>query len=263
MDNEQGVGHKAPEAREAMKAEIVVFPDADALAHEAAQRFVALVREAAASRGRFSVALSGGSTPGTLYRLLAEEPYRGQIPWAEVHLFWGDERCVPPDDPGSNYRLAEETLIARVPIPPGNVHRVRGELDPEEAARVYARELRDFFCGPRPRFDLVLLGLGEDGHTASLFPGSPVLDETARLAAAEEAHYQDRPAHRVTLTLPVLNAARHVLFLITGGAKAGIVQTVLEGEPGRLPAQRIRPIAGQLTWLLDAAAASQLKEIDA
>jgi 6-phosphogluconolactonase len=263
MGGGQGIRHKAPEARGAMEAEIVVLPHASAVAHEAVQRFVALAREAAASRGRFSVALSGGSTPGTMYRLLAEEPYQGQIPWAKVHLFWGDERCVPPDDPGSNYRLAEETLIARVPIPAGNIHRVRGELDPGEAARSYVRELRDFFCGPQPRFDLVLLGLGEDGHTASLFPGSAVLDETTRLAVAVEAHYQDRPAYRVTLTLPVLNAARQILFLITGSAKAGIVQAALEGKPGCLPAQRIRPSAGQLTWLLDAAAASQLKEIDA
>ena len=241
-----------------MEAEIVVLPDAEALAHAAAQRFSALAREAADSRHRFSVALSGGSTPGALYRLLADEPYRGQVPWAEVHLFWGDERCVPPDDPGSSYRLAQETMIARVPIPPGNVHRVHGELDPQEAAQVYARDLGDFFRGSWPQFDLVLLGLGEDGHTASLFPGSPALHETARLAVAVEAHYQDRPAPRVTLTLPVLNAARQVLFLVTGSAKAGIVQAVLE-DPGRhLPAQMVQPLAGQFTWLLDRAAASQL-----
>jgi len=238
-----------------MDAEIVILPDPEAVAHEAARRFVALSRAAAGSRGRFSVALSGGSTPGQLYRLLAEEPYNAQIPWAEVHLFWGDERCVPPGDPGSNYILAQETLISRVPIPPGNIHRVRGELEPGRAARAYEQELQDFFCGPRARFDLVLLGLGEDGHTASLFPASPVLAETGRLVAAATAAYQDRPAQRVTLTLPAINSARQVLFLVTGSAKAGVVQSIVEGTDKQLPARQIQPVAGQLSWLLDAEAA--------
>jgi 6-phosphogluconolactonase len=176
----------------------------------------------------------------------------------QVHLFWGDERCVPPDDPGSNYRLAEEALIAHVPIPPENVNRVRGELKAGVAAQAYENQLQDFFCGPRPRFDLVLLGLGEDGHTASLFPGSPLLDEKVRLVAPATASYQDRPAQRVTLTLPAINTARQVLFLVAGGAKAEIVQAVIEGPAGRYPAQRIQPTAGQLTWLVDAAAASRL-----
>jgi 6-phosphogluconolactonase len=241
-----------------MDAEITVVSDPEALAREAARRFKKLVLEAAGSRGRFSVALSGGSTPGALYRLLAEEPYRGQIPWENVHLFWGDERCVPPDDPGSNYRLANEALIAHVPIPPENVHRLHGELEPAAAARAYDRDLRDFFCGPRPRFDLVLLGLGSDGHTASLFPGSDALRKTERLAVAVRAHYHDRPAQRVTLTLPSINSARQVLFLVAGRAKAEIVQAVLEGSAGRFPAQQVRPTAGQLTWLLDAGAGGQL-----
>lgn len=238
-----------------MDAEIVVMPDPEALAREAVQRFNKLALEAVESRGRFSVALSGGSTPEALYRLLAEEPYRGQIPWEQVHLFWGDERCVSPDDPGSNFRLANRAFIAHVPIPPENIHRVRGELEPQVAARAYERELHDFFCGPRPRFDLVLLGLGGDGHTASLFPGSSTLDETERLAVAVEAHYQDRPTQRVTLTLPAINTARHILFLVTGSAKAEIVHAVLDGPPARFPAQRILPLAGQLTWLMDEEAA--------
>ena len=238
-----------------MDAEFVILPDPEALAHEAARRFVDLSREASGSRGRFSVVLSGGSTPGHLYRLLAGEPYRGQVPWGEVHLFWGDERCVPPGDPGSNYLLASETLISHVPIPSGNVHRVRGELEPERAARAYERALQDFFCGPHTRFDLVLLGLGEDGHTASLFPGSPVLAETERLVAVASAVYQDRPAQRVTLTLPAINSARQILFLVTGRAKAAVVQSIVEGSGERLPAQRIQPAAGGLTWLLDAEAA--------
>jgi 6-phosphogluconolactonase len=189
---------------------------------------------------------------------LAEEPYREQMPWDAHHLFWGDERCVPPDNPGSNYRLAYEALLSRVPIPPDHVHRVLGELEPQAAARAYERTLADFFCGPHARFDLILLGLGSDGHTASLFPGSAALENRDRLALAVEAFYQDRPAHRVTLGLAALNAARQILFLVTGRDKAGIVQSTLEGSEGLLPAQRVRPLAGQLTWLLDAEAASQL-----
>lgn len=242
-----------------MDAEIVVVPDAEALAREAAQRFVDLAREAAGSRGRFTVALSGGSTPGRLFRLLAEEPYRVQIPWEEVYLFWADERCVPPEDAGSNYGLVEEALITHVPIPAENVHRVRGELEPGMAARAYDNRLQDFFCGPRPRFDLVLLGLGKDGHTASLFPGSPLLEERERLAAPAMATTPDRPAERVTLTLPAINTARQVLFLVAGEAKAEVVQAVIEGPAGRYPAQQIQPTAGQLTWLLDAEAASRLR----
>jgi 6-phosphogluconolactonase len=241
------------------KAEVTVLVDPEALARQAAQRFAELAREAAASRGRFSVALSGGSSPGKLYKLLAREPYRTQIPWDQVHLFWGDERCVPPDDPGSNYHLAEGALISQVPIPAENVHRMRGELEPGAAARAYDRELQDFFCGPRPRFDLVLLGLGEDGHTASLFPGSPLLDEAERLVAPATAVYQNRPAQRMTLTLPAINAARQVLFLVTGSTKAQIVRAAVKDPAGQLPAQRIQPTAGRLTWLLDAPAASALR----
>ena len=239
-------------------ADLVIVPDPQALAAEAAQRIAHLALDAAGARGRFSLALSGGSPPGALYRLLAEEPYRTRIPWAQVHLFWADERCVPPDDPGSNYRLAYEALIARVPIPAANVHRVRGELDPQAAARSYDRELRRFFGGPRPRVDLILLGLGSDRPTASLFPGSEALEETERLAVATTAVYDNRPAGRVTLTLPALNAARQVLFLVSGPAKAGIVRAVLADAEGQTPARRVRPVAGQLVWLLDAAAAARL-----
>ncbi|MGD8902727.1 MAG: 6-phosphogluconolactonase [Anaerolineae bacterium] len=238
-----------------MDAEIAILPDPDALAHEAARRFVALAREAAGSRGRFSVALSGGSTPGRLYRLLAEEPYRDQIPWEDVHLFWGDERCVPEGEADTNFSLADEALISRVPVPPENVHLVRGDLAPEGAARAYDLEVQDFFCGPHARFDLILLGLGEDGHTASLFPGSPALAERKRLIAAATAEYKDRPTQRVTLTLTAINSARQVLFLVSGGAKAAIVQSALEGTGQDLPARQVQPVAGRLTWLLDAEAA--------
>jgi 6-phosphogluconolactonase len=243
-----------------MDREIIVVPDARAVAREAANRFASQIAEAVQSRGRFSVALCGGSTPRGLYRLLADERYRGEVPWHRVHVFWGDERCVPPDDPDSNYRLAYETLLSHVPIPLENVYRIQGELKPAAAARTYDRAVVEFFCGPRPRFDLVLLGLGSDGHTASLSPGSAALDETERLAVPATAVYQDRPAERVTLTLPVINGAREVLFLVTGEEKAEIVQAVLEDPSRNLPAQRVQPVAGQLTWLLDAAAASRLQE---
>jgi len=176
-----------------------------------------------------------------------------------VHVFWGDERCVPPGHPDSNYRVAREALLDRVPLPAGNVHRIRCEQKPEQAAQAYAAKLRAFFDAPWPRFDLILLGLGNDGHTASLFPGSAALHEIERPIVAVTAHYQDRPAYRVTLTPPAISAARHVLFLVTGVAKTEIMRAVLEDPKAQFPAQRICPTDGQLTWLVDAAAAGQLK----
>jgi len=240
-------------------AETWTYPDATSLARAAAEHFVTLAAEAIAARGRFAVALSGGSTPYVTYTLVASDEFAARVDWPRVHVFWGDERCVPPDHPESNFRLAEEALLSRVPIPPDNVHRVRGELEPEVAAQAYAAELRTFFGAQWPRFDLVLLGMGDDGHTASLFPGSAALHETARSVVAVTAHYQDRPAYRVTLTTPAINAAWRVLFLIAGVSKADIVQAVLEGPDGRFPAQEICPTSGHLTWLMDAAAASKLK----
>ena len=218
----------------------LVYPDADHLARAAAEGFVAL---------------AGGSTPRAAYALLAAE----EVDWSRVHVFWGDERCVPPDHPDSNYRLAREALLDHVSLPAGNVHRMRGEMEPEAAAQAYAAELRAFFGTQWPSFDLVLLGMGNDGHIASLFPGSAALRETARPVVAVTAEYQDRPAHRVTLTLPAINAARQVLFLVTGAAKAETLWAVLEGPAERFPAQLIRPTSGQLTWLVDTAAASRLK----
>jgi len=237
---------------------VLVLPDAGALARAAAGRFVNVAARAVRTRGRFSAALSGGSTPGALYRWLAGDACRDRIPWNSVHLFWGDERCVPPDDPGSNYRLARETLVAHVPIPDANVHRVQTELDPDAAACAYAEALQGFFGSPWPRFDLVLLGLGGDGHVASLFPGSAALHETGRPVIAVTAQYEDRPARRVTLTLPAINSARQVLFLVSGEAKAGILHAVLESPASQLPARLVHPTAGRLTWLVDAAAARRL-----
>ncbi len=241
-----------------MNDKIVLLPDADSLAAAAADRLVSLGSSAIVERGRFSVALAGGSTPRRMYALLATERYASSLDWLHVHFFWGDERCVPPDHPGSNYHMAREVLLDHLPVSEANVHRVRGELEPTAAAQLYAEDLQAFFGAPWPAFDLVLLGLGNDGHTASLFPGSSVLEERKRAAVAVTANYQDRPAHRVTLTFPAINAARQVLFLVSGASKAGIVAAVLEGSPGRYPAQGVRPGSGRLGWMLDAPAATHL-----
>jgi 6-phosphogluconolactonase len=245
---------------EGVDRQVAVLPDLAALSEEAARRIIKQARGAVASRGRFTVALSGGSTPEGAYRLLAQVQYGSQVPWDGVHLFWGDERCVPPDEAGSNYRLAYQAFIAEVPIPAENVHRIRGELSPPAAALAARREMEDFFCGPLPRFDLVLLGLGTDGHTASLFPGSDALEVVGDMAVAVEAQYEGRPAQRVTLTLPAINGARQVLFLVSGEDKSGIVAQVLGSGGGSLPAERVRPTAGELVWLLDEAAANSLVE---
>jgi 6-phosphogluconolactonase len=237
---------------------ITIEPDAQQVALTAAERIVAWAGQAIEERGRFTIALAGGSTPKATYQRLARQPHRDRIVWSQVHAFWGDERCVPPESADSNYGVAHKALLSRVPIPDRNVHRMKGELPAERAAQAYAEELRRFFGTAWPRFDLVLLGMGTDGHTASLFPGSPVLDEGERSVVAVTADYQDRPACRVTLTPVAINAARVVMFMVTGAPKAAMVRHVLEGRPGSLPAQRIQPIDGELHWLLDAAAAGRL-----
>ena len=247
----------------AAEPEILVAPDLRELSREAAARFRRVAADRVAAAGRFSVALSGGSTPRALYRLLGEPPFREAIDWPRVHLFWGDERFVPPDHADSNYRLAREAFISRVPIPSGNVHPMPTEAaDPNAAAAQYEETLRRFLAVPEgewPRFDLILLGLGADGHTASLFPGSPLLDEHRRLVAA--AHVPKLDAWRLTLTPPALRGARHVVFLVSGSDKASVLREVVEGpyDPHRLPAQLVQPEKGDLTWLVDEAAASLLR----
>jgi len=244
------------------KPQTVVQPSLEALSREAAARFQWLAEESITAAGRFSVALSGGSTPLVLYRSLAEPPFREAIGWSRVHLFWGDERFVPADHPDSNYRAAQEVFVSRLPIPAENVHPIpTGPADPESAAAQYEDTLRRFFSlseADMPRFDLVLLGLGPDGHTASLFPGSPALDEHKRLVVA--AYVPKLATWRITLTPPVLRGASNVTFLVAGPDKAAILQDVLEGpyDPHRLPAQLVRPEEGTLTWLVDEAAACLL-----
>src|SRR2546430_4372299 len=195
--------------------EIIICGDTDELNRKAAERFVLLANEAAAKAGRFTAALSGGSTPRTLYSLLAMPDYKESIPWSQVHLFWGDERCVPPDHQDSNYRMAREALLSKITIPTDNVHRMAGEKEPQVAAVEYEEQLRKLFQPPPgalPHFDLILLGLGEDGHTVSLFPGSEALDEQERLVIAP--YIEKLQTHRITLSLPVINEAAVILFLV-------------------------------------------------
>jgi 6-phosphogluconolactonase len=242
------------------------FPTTDALMAGAAERFVSAATRAIHESGRFVVALAGGSTPKRLYALLTTPAHAGRIDWSRTHLFWGDERAVPPDDPGSNYRMTREVLLDRVPVPQANVHRIRGEDVPAEAAAAYERELRQTFAtpagppsrAPGRRFDLVLLGMGDNGHTASLFPGLAAVREKERWVVAE--HVPEVSMWRITLTPPVLNAAAHVVFLVSGAEKAAMLQRVLAGpsEPDVLPAQAIAPSDGTLDWLVDTAAAARL-----
>lgn len=238
----------------------------------AAEILDGLARAAGAGRP-FRVALAGGRTPRGVYERLAARAgataaetaatEAGPTPdWSRMHVFWGDERVVPPDHPESNYRMARESLLSRVPIPEAQVHRVQAELpDPDDAAEAYERTIREAFHltpGEWPRFDLVLLGLGEDGHVASLFPGSTALAERRRLAVAPQV--ERLGARRVTLTLPVINHAACVLFLVSGGGKAAILRAVLRGEDGldRYPAQLVRPRNGSVLWLADRDAAARL-----
>ena len=245
-----------------MKEDLRIFKDSKALSVAATEICIQSAAQAVKERNRFLVALSGGSTPSGLYRILASEPHRSRIDWKKTFVFWGDERCVRPEEEGSNYHQAYEMLLSQVPIPEGNIERIKGELEPAEASQDYARILKAYAAPGMdwPRFDLVWLGMGEDGHTASLFPGSPVEASSPTLAVT--AHYQGRPAKRVTLTPLALNSARLIVFLATGAAKAATLKTVLGNafQPELFPAQRIRPQEGKVIWLVDEAAGSQISQ---
>lgn len=243
--------------------EIQVLPDPAAVAAEAAERVVRAADEAIALAGRFSFVLAGGSTPKALYELLSSEPYRGRIDWANVEVYFGDERTVPPDHLDSNYRMAREAMLSKVPIPDDNVYRMRGEIDPDEAAKEYGLMLKEKFSSSTSRQagngetgpDLVLLGMGDDGHTASLFPGTLALRETNHRAFANPVPQLNTT--RLTMTAPLLNRGREVILTVTGANKAKRLAEVLEGprDPERLPVQLIAPENGKLTWLIDTAAA--------
>ena len=249
----------------AAPAAVKIATTPTALAELAAAEFVQAALAAVRQSGRFSVALAGGSTPVALYRLLARRGHLvppGPLPWGQIHLFWGDERHVPPAHPDSNFGAAEAALLDAVAIPPANVHRIHGELaDARAAAELYEQEIRGHFAlAPEdwPRFDLILLGLGADGHTASLFPASAALAERDRIAV--DNWVEKLGASRITLTLPAINAAARVLFLVAGADKAAAVARVLAGpvDGAALPAQAVKPIDGTVLWLLDRAAAAEL-----
>lgn len=257
--------------------EILVLPDRAALARLAAARFVSLAQNALRVDAKFSVALSGGSTPRDLYALLATHEFSSRVDWSQTHLFWSDERAVPPDNPDSNFKMANDTLISHVPIPPENVHRIHAEIAPDAAAAEYEAEIDQFFSSSRkagepgsrieadgtagsdwtPRFDLILLGLGTDAHTASLFPHTPALGETSNWVTAQ--YVEKLNTHRITFTPRLINAAGSIFFLVAGADKADAVRAVLFGKysPEDFPAQLVRAKEGKVTWLLDQAASGK------
>jgi 6-phosphogluconolactonase len=237
---------------------IKTYPDAETLAREAAYHFIECANEAIAEHDRFSVALSGGSTPKALYKTLATVELVPRIDWEKVFVFWGDERCVAPNHEDSNYRMAFDLMLRHLPVPVKQIYRMEGELEPKEAAKAYEARLKKFFQQNIPRFDLILLGLGDDGHTASLFPGTKALEETKKWVTAN--YVRKLSAWRLTLTAWTINQAANVTFLVSGESKAEALQRVLAGryDPNEIPAQLIRPERGQLRWLMDRAAATLL-----
>jgi 6-phosphogluconolactonase len=244
-------------------AEVRVLPDSAALSRAAADEFLRAARHAIDKEGRFTVALSGGSTPKAIFGLLAfdEAESRTKLAWNKVQIFFGDERHVPPDHPDSNYRMASEALLSKVPVPPANLHRVHAELDAARAAVEYENEIRAVFrsgAGEVPRFDLIMLGMGPDGHTASLFPASAALKEQTALVCA--SWVEKFNSHRITFTYPLLNSAAEVMFVACGADKAEMLRNVLRGAPSgqAYPAQDVRPASGRLLWLVDEAAAGKL-----
>ncbi len=243
-----------------LDAQVRTFSDPEALSRAAADLFITLAKQHIAAAGRFTVALSGGSSPKQLYSLLGSPSYRESVPWSQVYFFWADERCVPPGHPESNYKLAFDTFLSLIPLPGANIHRIKGEEGPVAAAQSYEEDLKNFFIGPGvPAFDLIMLGVGEDGHTASLFPGSLLLQETSRVAVP--VHLERLKRDRVTLTLPVLNHATRVIFLASGRAKADVVCEILdENNARRYPAGLVRPVNGEVTWFIDREAAEKLSK---
>jgi 6-phosphogluconolactonase len=250
-----------------LKIEYFVEADAAALAARAARHFIEAAEAAVAARGVARIAISGGSTPKVAFGMLADPalPWLKRMPWDKLDLYWVDERCVPPDHADSNYRMTREAMLDHVPLAPAQIHRMEGELEPEVAAARYESELRNGFRlegAETPRFDIVQLGMGPDGHTASLFPHTAALGEMSRLAVAN--HVQNKDAWRITLTRPVINRGASVFFLIGGADKAQVLKEVMMGprDPERLPSQLIQPSGGILTLLLDKAAAALLPATD-
>jgi 6-phosphogluconolactonase len=234
-----------------MTTTIKILPDLEAVSLHTASIIINLSAKSIASHGRFAAAIPGGSTPQKLFELLASEEYKNKIDWSRVHFFWTDERCVPKEDEESNYRLAFDLVLSKIPIPPENIHRIKGELPPEKASQDYENNLKFFFGkSGLPVFDLIILGMGEDGHTASLFPDSDVLKEMKRLAVPV---YLQNKMSRITLTLPVLNNASQIIFLVSGKSKADMAGKILgDGtEKKHYPAGLVKPVHGNLLWLID------------
>lgn len=243
--------------------QIAIYPDIDTISREAANYTMRVAREAIATRGKFTFALSGGTTPGKMYALLVSEPYRSQIDWSAVHFFWSDERCVAPSDPQSNYRLAQETLFNKLDLRADQIHRMPADrADREQASADYEAEIRQILGGDPPAFDLIQLGMGPEAHTASLFPHQPSLREEKRLILPVSV--PKPPPDRLTFTPPLLKAARHILFLATGADKATALHEVLEGadNPEEYPTQGIvRQARGEVIWMLDTAIAQQVHHL--
>ncbi len=239
---------------------IRIYKDAEVLGLAAADLFLKKACLAAAQKGRFIVSLAGGETPRRIYEILSKPPYSNNIPWKQVHIYWGDERYVPADDLRSNQRMARKALLDHVPIPPEQVHPIVCETSPQQAAQAYEKEIAADFPEARPQFDFIFLGLGSDGHTASLFPNTPVLQEREQWTG--HVYLPEQDSHRVTLTAPLINYARCIVFLVTGDNKAEIVREVLEGPQDhlRLPSQMIAPQNGELFWYLDQDASKLLKD---
>jgi 6-phosphogluconolactonase len=239
---------------------IRIYKDVEALGLAVADLFLEKACLAVEQKGRFTVSLAGGETPRRIYEILGKPPYRNNIPWKQVHIYWGDERYVPADDIRSNQLMARKALLDHVPIPPDQVHPIVCEVSPQQAAKAYEKEIEADFLEAKPQFDFIFLGLGSDGHTASLFPNTPVLQERAQWTG--HVYLPEQDSHRVTLTAPLINYARCIVFLVTGDSKAEIVREVLEGPQDhlRLPSQMIAPQNGELFWFLDQEASKLLKD---
>lgn len=237
-----------------MNKNIHVYPNKEKLVTATAEYVADSIEKAIQKSGLCNVALSGGNTPGGVYSMLAASPYRDRVDWSRLHLFWGDERMVPPEHQDSNFRMVQETLLNHVKIPGDNIHRIRGESEPPKAAEEYAALLHDHFKTDLPEFDIILLGLGEDGHTASIFPETDAVEECERHAVA--VYVSRLNSWRVTLTLPVINAAREILFLVSGKSKSEIIQRIMSiKQPAKeLPATMVNPQNGELHWMLDSEA---------
>lgn len=239
---------------------VTIFKDTSYLSQRAAELFVDAAQEAVQKNGRFTVALTGGSSPKQLYQLLAKAPFKDQVPWEQTFIFWGDERWVPLTDDRSNAKMAKELLLDKVPVPQEQIYPMWEDMEPEAYAQKYEQLLKDHFKDQPPAFDLILLGMGDDGHTASLFPGTEVLQEQSRWV---QAYYLESQAmHRITLTAPLINQAKRILFMTFGDNKAPALHEVLEGEnnPEKYPSQLIKPQQGEIYWYVDDKAASRLEK---